>query len=158
MSTQDLSSQLPPPLETLDTNELRQRLACLIDPVAEKAAWFDDVARDIAIQFCASLPSVFGDSLDRMTMWDKIAAAIQSAYAKTVSGDLELFTQHVLESIKAEPARAVANEKFNAAVDALAALHGQERQDWLQYLATHLIPVLVHARRDHKQSIEANKQ
>lgn len=158
MNTPELSSQLPPPLEHLDTNELRQRLACLIDPVAEKATWFDDVARDIAIQFCASLPAVFGDALDRMTMWDKIAAAIQSAYAKTVSGDLDLFVQHVLESIKAEPARAVANEKFNRAIDSLSALHGQERQDWLQYLATHLIPVLVHARRDHKQSIEAGKQ
>jgi hypothetical protein len=157
MSSPDLSL-LPPSLESLDTNELRQRLACLIDPVAEKAQWFDDVARDIAIQFCAALPSVFGDSLDRMTMWDKIASAIQSGYAKTVSGDIDLFIQHVMESIKADPARAVASEKLNAAMNQLSSLHGQERQDWLQYLATHLIPILVHARRDHKQSIEERKQ
>lgn len=127
----------------------------MIDPQAEKAEWFSDVARDIAIQFCAALPSVFGNELDRMTMWDKIAAAIQGGYAKTVSGDLDLFTQHVLETIKAEPARAVASERFTAALDALHALHGQERQDWLEYLATHLIPVLVHARREHKMQMEA---
>jgi hypothetical protein len=126
----------------------------LIDPQGEKPDWYAEVAKGLAIQFCASLPSVFGESLDRMTMWDKIAAAIQSGYAKTVSGDLDLFVQHVLESIQADPAKAVACERLTDAIDELQRLPEQERQDWLQYLVTHLIPVLVYARRDWKVSIE----
>jgi hypothetical protein len=149
MSTQQLPSQN----QSLSTEQLRQRLASLIDTQAEKPEWYAEVAKGLAIQFCASLPSVFGESLDRMTMWDKIATAIQSGYAKTVSGDLDLFVQHVLESIKADPAKAVACERLTDAIDDLQRLPEQERQDWLQYLATHLIPVLVYARRDHKDNM-----
>lgn len=149
MSTQ----QLPSANESLSTEQLRQRLASLINPQAEKPEWYAGVAKGLAIQFCASLPSVFGESLDRMTMWDKIAAAIESGYAKTVSGDLDLFVQHVLESIKADPAKAVACERLTDAIDDLQRLPEQERQDWLQYLVTHLIPVLVYARRAHKDNM-----
>lgn len=132
---------------------MRQRLASLIDPQAEKLEWHAEFAKGLAIQFCAALPAVFGESLDRMTMWDKIASAIQSGYAKTVDGDLDLFVQHVLESIKADPAKAVACESLTDAIDDLQRLPEQERQDWLQYLVTHLIPVLVYARRDHKDNM-----
>jgi len=147
--------QLPSPNQNLSTEQLRQRLASLIDPQGEKPEWYAEVAKGMAIQFCASLPSVFGESLDRMTMWDKIAAAIQSGYAKTVSGDLDLFVQHVLESIHADPAKAVACERLTDAIDDLQRLPEQERQDWLRYLVTHLIPVLVYARRDHKDNMGA---
>jgi len=148
---------IPNATPSISTDQLRQRLAGLIDPQAEKPEWYAEVAKGLAIQFCASLPSVFGDSLDRMTMWDKIANAIQSGYAKTVSGDLDLFMQHVLESIKADPAKAVAYEPLTEAMDALLDLPENERQDWLQYLTTHLIPVLVYARREHKRRIEVAK-
>lgn len=106
------------------------------------------------MQFCAALPAVFGQELDRMTMWDKIASAIQSGYAKTVDGDIDLFVQHVMESIKADPSKAVACELLTDSIDNLHKLDEQDRQDWLTYLVTHLIPVLVHARRIHKDSME----
>lgn len=151
---QNNHEQLPNPSQSLSTEQLRQRLAGLIDPQAEKPEWYAEIAKDLAVQFCASLPAVFGESLDRMTMWDKIAAAIQSGYAKTVSGDLDLFVQHVLESIQADPANAVACDRLTNAVFELQSLPEQERQDWLQYLVTHLIPVLVYARREHKANME----
>lgn len=153
LSTQQLPSATP----TINTEELRQRLAGLVDPQAEKPEWYAEAAKDLAVQFCAALPAVFGSNLDRMTMWDKIASAIQSGYAKTVSGDLDLFVQHVLESIQADPAKAVACDRLTDAIDELQQLPKQERQDWLQYLVTHLIPVLVYARRDHKYNMEAGR-
>lgn len=148
-----IQESLPPKIPSLNTVELRQRLASLIDPQAEKEEWFNETAKELAIHFCSALPSVFGESLDRMTMWDKIAAAIKSGYAKTVSGDIDLFVQHVLESIKADESKAVASERLTHAIDQLQSLETHERQDWLQYLVTHLIPVLVHARRAHKAII-----
>jgi hypothetical protein len=129
----------------------------MIDPQDQKSEWYEKYAKAVAVQFCAALPAVFGESLDRMTMWDKIASAIQSAYAKTVSGDIDLFVQHVLESIKADPARAVANEGLVEAIESLQMLPENERQDWLQYVVTHLIPVLVYARKKHKESIGGAK-
>lgn len=157
MSSQSINGLIPDPNPSLSTEQLRQRLAGLIDPLAEKAEWHDEIAKGLAIQFCAALPAVFGESLDRMTMWDKIAAAIQSGYAKTVSGDIDLFVQHVLESIKADAAKAVACERLTDAIDDLQRLREQDRQSWLQYLVTHLIPVLVYARRDHRDNMGVRK-
>lgn len=156
-----LSSQnqaLPTATESLTTEQIRQRLAGLIDPQAAKPRWYAETAKSLAIEFCASLPSVFGEQLDRMTMWNKIASAIQSGYAKTVSGDLDLFVQHVLESIQADPVKAVSCERLTDAMDSLLDLPEQERQDWLQYLVTHLMPVLVYARREWKASLKGENK
>ena len=150
MSAQELPDAIP----SIDTEEIRQRLAGLIDPQAEKDAWYDVTAKSLSIQFCASLPSVFGSNLDRMTMWDKIASAIQSGYAKTASGDIDLFVHHVLESIQAEPAKAIACDALTDAIDSLQRLPEEQRQDWMRYLVTHLIPVLVYSRRVHKGNLK----
>jgi hypothetical protein len=144
---------LPPPLPTLDTERLRQELAGLIDYDADKPEWFVSVAKELAVDFCASLPRIFGSDLDRLTLWDRIATAIQSAYAKTIDGDLDLFVQHVCEHIKAEPAKAVADDDFVNALQSLYDLPAESRADWLKYLTTHLIPVLVLARRRWKDKI-----
>jgi hypothetical protein len=139
-------------IETISTVQMRQRLAGLVDPQAEREAWLTKEGKAAAIQFCAALPAVLGQELDRMTMWNKIAAAIQSGYAKTVSGDIDLFIQHVLESIKADAALAVSNEKLTHAIETLYIIPEDQRQHFLQYLVTHLIPILVHARQAHNAS------
>jgi hypothetical protein len=146
------------PLPVIDTVQLRQRLAGLIDHQSQRQEWHDKVAKEIAIKFCAALPIVFGESLDRLTMWDKINAAIQAGYAKTATGDIDLFVQCVLESIQAEAAKVVACDELTDAIDLIHLnVPGDHRQDFLEYLVTHLIPILVYARRAHKARMEASK-
>lgn len=146
MSTQ----QLP----HLDTVAMRQKLAGLIDKQAERQEWSQSEGRQLAITFLASLPTVFGSELDRLTMWDKIDAAVRAAYAKTFDGDLEAFVQAVLESIKADPSRAVASERLQAAMETMWALGVDERKDWLSFLVARLIPLMSQARRLHKEILQ----
>lgn len=140
-------------LDQLNPQEVRQHLAGMIDPSEAVTTTTRETLRLLAIEFCACLPAVFGDSLDRMTLWDRIASGIQSGYAKTVSGDLELFVQHVLEHIKADASRVVANERMCDIQERLYGLEAEERQHWLTYLQTHLVPTLVFARKEWKLSI-----
>jgi hypothetical protein len=130
----------------------------LTDQQSEKPDWYADYARDLAVDFCAALPSVFSSSLERLTMWDKIGAAIRSGYAKTASGDLDLFVNHVLESILAEPSRVAACEPLMKSLDAIQQIPMDSRQDWLRYLVTHLMPVLMYARQQHKFNMESKQQ
>jgi hypothetical protein len=141
-----------PPLERLSPQEVRQRLAGLIDPAEAVTVTDKETYRLLAVEFCAALPAVFGDTLDRMTLWDRIASGIQSGYAKTVSGDLELFVQHVLEHIRADASRVVACDRICSAQERLFDLSTDDRQAFLTYLVTHLIPVLVFARKEWKLS------
>jgi hypothetical protein len=125
----------------------------MIDPAEAVTLTQRESHRLLAIEFCAALPAVFGDTLDRTTLWDRIASGIQSGYAKTVSGDLELFVQHVLEHIKAEASRVVACDRICSIQERLYDLSSDDRQAWLQYLVTHLVPTLVFARKEWKASI-----
>ena len=143
----------PKPLDRLTPQQVRERLAGMIDPAEAVTVTQKETYRLLAIEFCASLPAVFGDCLDRTTLWDRIASGIQSGYAKTVSGDLELFVQHVLEHIKADASRVVACDRICTVQERLYDLNGDNRQEWLTYLVTHLVPVLVFARKEWKASI-----
>lgn len=149
MSTQEM----PSPLQSVSAAEIRQRLAGLIDTHAAKSEWYRNEASELAIKFCSALPMIFGEELDRMKMWDKIPNAIESAYAKTVSGDFDLFFQCVVDSLQAEASKVVTCQPLIEVIDAVELMTEQERQDWLTYIATHRIIVCVRARRVHKSRI-----
>lgn len=151
-----LDGGLPAKLPTLNTEQMRQSLAGLIDVQASSVGSDANYDR-LAIQFCAVLPRIFGDELERVTLWNRIGSAIQSAFAKVINSDVDLFVQHVCEHIRADVAAAVSDEGLFLVLEALHQLSAKERQDWMIYLKTHLIPVLVHARAVWKASMDAKK-
>ena len=57
-----------------------------------------------AIRFCSILASVFGEDLDRMTLWDKIGNALVSACSKSPD-DIDAFINNCLISIKSDFAK-----------------------------------------------------
>lgn len=139
--------QQPRPLETLDTEAFRRRLAGLVDPSEELGPEAEEVIRLKAISFCAALPEVFGPELDRKTLWDRIGSGIETALAKA-AGDYQQFYGEVLRHIKATPGRAAANERLGDVLLWLSSAESEERDAWLRYLGSHLIPVLTFARME----------
>lgn len=147
----------PQQLDRLTPQQVRERLAGLIDPAERITVTDRETWRLLAIEFAACLPIVFGDTLDRTTLWDRIASGIQSAYAKTAGSDVEIFVQHVLEHLKAEAAKVVASDRVCDIQERLYDLDSEARRGWMDYLATHLIPVLTFARKEWKLSIGGGK-
>lgn len=143
------------PLETLSTEQFRQKLAGLLapfDPLDPKLKAFQ---RANAIKFLATLPQLFGDNLDRMTLWDRIASGVESAAAKTANADHEFFVTAVLRHIHA-PRPLVSKSRRLA--DVLASLgdgDAVERQAFIDYLVTHLDAMLVHARVEWERYLAA---
>lgn len=131
----------------LNTEQFRQRLAGLIDPADELAPEQIQSQRDIAVLFVAALPQVFGENLDRMTLWDRIGTAIQTAYAKTAADDCDFFISRALEHVQAAPADVARNENIARVMAWAADATPEERQAWLGYMTTHLYSVLVRARQ-----------
>lgn len=153
-----MSSSLPPPLESLSTEQFRQRLAGLIDPQERLSPDFQAEQKNHAIQFVACLPEVFGESLDRLTLWDRIGTALQTAHAKTAGEDYEFFISRVLEHIKAEPARVARCETIQYVMHWMADCPSEARHAWLAYMHTHLYAVLVHAKWAWEQAKETRKK
>lgn len=105
-----------------------------------------EAQRDYAVLFVASLPQVFGESLDRMTLWDRIGTALEVAYAKTVGDDTDFFISAALEHILAAPSDVSRCEGIAACIEWLHDCTSEEKHAWLAYLSTHRYAVLVRAR------------
>jgi hypothetical protein len=146
-----------PLLGELTTEEFRQKIAGLIDPQEAQSPERRQELKDLSIKFAAALPEVFGSELDRITMWDRIGTGLQAAFAKTAGDDHEFFIQQVFEHIKAEPSKASICQAIGEVIATLGGWTSSDRQAWITYFSTHLIPILVHARAGWTQTKETRK-
>ena len=145
--------QSPPRLGELTTDQFRQKLASLIDPRSQMDESSKSTIRHLAIDFVSSLPHVFGDDLDRLTLWERISTAISVAYARTVDADVEFFCSEVFRQIHAGTS-AARTDKVTGALSNIINLPDAEKQAFITYCSSHLPVLLVHARarwEDHKQ-------
>lgn len=131
----------------------------MIDPQDQLDKNAKQKVKDLAVRFCAALPAVFGESLDRTTLWDRIGTGIQSAYAKTAGDDVDFFVSQVLEHIKAEPTKSLSEPELSGVLTEAGGWSASEREAWLLHLATHLIPTLVYAKAkwEERKATKKNK-
>lgn len=118
----------------------------LADPERKQGAAEKVAAKDAAVRLCTILAHLFGDQLDRMTLWSRIDSAFTTAIAKVSDDDLDRLTDLCLEHVQAEPGKA-------AACDALSALRGEfsvwpieMRHAFIGYLRSHRYAVLTFGR------------
>lgn len=99
-----------------------------------------------------------------MTLWGRIASGVKSGLSKTAGHDVDYFVNAVLEHIRADASRAVANDRLTALIGRLQSLEPEEQSAWLQCLGSHLIPFLTRARvawierRDARQTADPGQE
>lgn len=98
------------------------------------------------MQLCLALCELFGKSLDRLTLWDRIGSALLTAAAKCDDGDTDRFAALCLDHVKGDPAAAARHEGFSALVVTLAARDDAYRQLFVRHCGQKAAVVLVHAR------------
>lgn len=143
MSTQQI---IQPP--SFDAESWRQRLAGLIDPDAHDD---DDNPAAIehknqSVELCLCLCELFGDSLDRMTLWDRIGSALATACAKCDDGDIDRYVTLCLEHVKADVGAAGRNQGVAAMLYLASEKSASWRQGLVRYIAAHIYTIPVHAR------------
>jgi Tfp pilus assembly protein PilP len=92
------------------------------------------------------LASLFGDSLERVTLWTKIDAALVAACAKVADADLDRFVSLCLETVRAEPARAAASEPLFQMVTTFAARPPEWRHAFVEHVRHRRFAVVAHGR------------
>lgn len=133
-------------LQLLSPDEWRQKISGLIDPAERHELRPREEIRRMCIRFVSLLPSLFGDQLDRKTMWSRIATGLDSAFAKTPGDDVEFFMQSVLTHICADADKASKSDELLLLIRELEAWSSGERQAWITYFHTHLIPIVAQSR------------
>lgn len=130
----------------IDVEEFRRRMAGLIDPNRKTGAAETASVKEEAKQLCLALCELFGDSLDRMTLWDRIATALTSSAAKCDDGDTDRFAAMCLEHVKGEPAAAARHVGFGNWVTTMAERDDAYRQALIRHCGAKAAIVLVHTR------------
>lgn len=139
-------------IETFDAATFRQEIAGLLERHENDHEPADFGAA--ASQLCVVMAEQFdSDTLDRLTLWDRISSGILTAAAKVDDGDLDRFLSLCLEHVKASPGRTAASET-------VAMLLGMFDQDeawrigFLRYCQSHIYAVLIHGRASWQQHKE----
>jgi hypothetical protein len=86
---------------------------------------------------------LFGEELDRLTLWARIDSGLRTACAKVRDGNMELFVNHCLEHVKADPVRACSAEELPALLKALTEKPVEWRRAFARYVETRIYAVLV---------------
>lgn len=133
-------------IPVIDTAEFRRRVAGLIDPTRKTGAAETASVKEEATQLCLAMCELFGDSLDRMSLWDRIGSALSTAAAKCDDGDTDRFAALCLEHVKADDSAAARNEIFSSWVVTMAARDDAYRQLFVRHCGTKTAIVVVHAR------------
>lgn len=139
-------------IPVIDTTEFRRRVAGLIDP-NRKATGEAEVAslKEEAKLLCLAMCELFGESLERMTLWDKIGAALSAAATKCDDGDTDRFAALCLETIKADDSAAARHDGFANWVTTMATRDDAYRQAFVRHCGAKTAIVLVHARHAWEQ-------
>lgn len=148
---------IPQLVSAATPQEVRLRLAGLIDPNEDLPKRLADEQKRKAIEFVGCLPEVYGDSLDRISLWDRIGTALETAHAKTIGVDCEFFVSRVLEHLKAESSKVARCETIGFILDWLSDCSDEAKQAWLTYMATHRYAVLVHAKAAWERTKQERK-
>ena len=147
-SVQDETPQEKPSsrLPTMDYQEFRRKLAGLIDPERKIEASEKVEVKEAAIRLCSIFAHLFGESLDRITLWERIGSALRTSCAKASDDDLDRFVTLCLEHIQAEDSKVAACEPLKAMIETFAVRPSEWKYAFTAYVNTHRTALLVHAR------------
>jgi hypothetical protein len=99
----------------------------------------------LAIAFVAALPKIFGEALDRMTLWPRIGSALRTSFAKA-AGDSDLFIASVAEHLCADDGAVARCEEVLSTLVELESWSQPDREAWMLHLYRQTPIVLVFAK------------
>jgi hypothetical protein len=147
-SVQDATPQEKPSsgLLTMDYQAFRRKLAGLADPERKIEAAEKVEVKEAAIRLCSIFANLFGESLDRITLWEKIGSALRTSCAKVSDDDLDRFVTLCLEHIQAEDSKVAACAALMQMIETFAVRPSEWKYAFTAYINTHRTALLVHAR------------
>jgi len=103
------------------------------------------VIKEETVKFCSILAELFGDDLDRKTLWERIGHGLIVSSAKC-GGDWELFVTQMLEYIKADPGRVAANKNLSHWIDSMETKPNEWHEQFIRECSAKYMFICVKAR------------
>ena len=91
------------------------------------------------------MASLYGDDLDRKSMWERIGNGIVVCSAKC-AGDWEAFVNQMLQYIKADGARVASSKGLQTVLEEIIPKTKAWKESWLRCMETRHYLIIVQAR------------
>ena len=140
----------PDRIESIDLGEYRRRLLGLADPSEQHVTRTKEEIRELALSFVSTLPRIFGDALDRKTLWPRIGSALRSSAAKAGT-DADLFVACVCEHLVADDGDVAGSAEIFEVLSTLGDWTQADREAWILYLRQQTPVVLIRAKERWEQ-------
>jgi len=139
-------------LLVLNTEAIRRELAGLADPLKHNPGGTEvQEIKETAIRLCSILAHLFGEALERVTLWAKIDAALAGACAKVSDADLGRFVTLCLDTIQADPARAFACDPMVTLLQVFEVRPPEWRYAFVNHIASRRYAVVALGRQRWEQ-------
>jgi hypothetical protein len=135
-----------PPVDRLDYQGFRRKLAGLIDPDRAQTAGEKHAVREDAHRWCCVLAHLYGVSEDRSEIWGHVTKALDTSCAKVSDCDLDRWATLCLGSVQADPVKAAACEALAGMLSAWQTWPDETLHALLNYVRSHLYAVVTHGR------------
>lgn len=144
-------------IQELSAEQFRQKLAGHIDPLKQMDEMEVSAMKDETVRFVSILPELFGDDLDRKTLWERIGNGLKSAIAKS-GGDFEVFINNTLEYIRAEHGKVAANEHIEMFINMALTRPKEWKEQFMRTIEKKIFMILVKARARWNESKPVRKE
>jgi len=139
----------------LSAEEFRKKLAGYISPSQKNDEVSEQSIKHEAVSFLSILPTLYGEELERMKLWDRISSGVKTSIQKS-NGDIEEFISAILEHIKADSSKAASSVELRDFL-LIANSRGKEwRDSFIDVLEKKLFVILVLAREKWNNKKELN--
>lgn len=129
-----MSTPAPPIPPSIDSAEIRRKLAGLVDHSSRVPSPAEtEEVKILAVRFVNILANLFGDSLDRATLWDRIDSAIATSVQKSAP-ETSSTSPRSASHIDASPSRVAACIPLLQVIEQVAV----RPQDWRANLLAHM--------------------
>ena len=123
----------------------------------------DESVKMEAVRLCSIFPELFGDDLDRMTLWNRIGSAIETSVVKS-NGNIEVFVNSCLEHIKATASKVATHDELNNWISVCSVKPDDWKRNFFHYVSTRFFLIIAKARQEwevkkaHKKSERESKK
>ena len=127
----------------------RQRLAGLESQEKRFSEDELDDMKNVAVMMIRALRDVFGDALDRKTVWERISSGIVVSAAKSGGSQFnpgDKFVASLLEHVRAEANSVVGSDSLKAAVAAVNAMPRDSQRQFIRICVEYRMILCLEAR------------
>lgn len=132
-------------ISLLTPEVFRKKIAGLVDESRDLSESDIEDMKSTAVRFVSILASLFGDDLDRKTLWERIGSGISVGIAKS-GDDASHFANECLMHIKAAPGEVAASAPMTSFMLQLDARPQSWHKQFLGYIHKHNYIIVMYAR------------